>query len=72
MILLLLCLCGRLLLLVVLGNGQKDHRQFFLVDLPVLVVVDSAQDRFLEIEKILSVVILKQKKSIRGSFTSQY
>jgi hypothetical protein len=40
------------------GDRQQDHRQLLLVDLAVLVVVDASQDRLLEIEQILSVVIL--------------
>jgi hypothetical protein len=44
------------------GDRQQDHRQLLLVDLAVLVVVDASQDRLLEIEQILSVVILQQAK----------
>lgn len=53
-------LCARLLLQVVLGQSQQDHRQLLLVDLPVLVEVDTLQDCVLKVMQVLSVIVLEQ------------
>lgn len=50
-----------LLFLIVFRNRQQDHRQFFFVDLTVLIVVHAPKDRLLEVPQILSVVILTTK-----------
>lgn len=48
-----------LVLLVVFGEGEQDHGEFLSVDLAIIIIVDSLQDRFLEVQKVLGVIILQ-------------
>ena len=46
------------LCLAVLGQGEQDHGQLLFIDFAVAVKVASAEDRVLELEQVVGVVIL--------------
>ena len=45
------------------GQGEQDHGEFLLVDFTVPVEVAATQDRLLNVEQILSVVVLCKRWS---------
>jgi hypothetical protein len=44
--------------LAVLGQGEQDHGQLLFIDFAVAIEVASAEDRVLELQQVVGVVIL--------------
>ena len=52
---------GGLIFWALRGEGEQDHGQLLLGDLPVLVEVAALQDRLLEVGQVLGVIVLEKK-----------
>lgn len=55
----------------VLGQGEQDHGELLFADLAVAVEVAAAQNRLLEVEQVLRVVVLRRLQTDRISLNGR-